>query len=268
MNQWFDVKTKRIVERDLQQLFDSWHTRDGLLLYGVPDWLDSIDVAPVPRRPHRSFGYEFTSDVEFVVRRRRYVLELKHAGKYEPTALAEVLHHAAWLKRYAAEEASEVVPVIVSQYSAWLRLAIEEYLRAAVRHIEVSAVEGPGDTMILAFDVPLAPWTVKPPPSWLAELDPKATKLHWHHVAETDSWFGLQRPLGARPLILEEPYVWVAGAADRPALLWEGIGAKAGERWRDVRPEDGLLDGNGRYFLSRDGATPSPRPPSWLGVPA
>lgn len=264
MTQWFELKQKPILERELQQLFETWHTRDGSLLYGVPDWLDSIDAAPLPaaQRRRRSFGYDFTPDIEFVVRRRRYVLELKHAVKYEPLALAEVLHHAAWLKRYEAEQASEVVPVIITQYSSWLRLAIDEYLRPVVRHVEALALPGPADTSILAFDVPLAPWTVKRPPGWLAELDPRAAKLHWHHVAETDSWFGLQQPLATRPSILEEPCVWVVGAADRPALLWEGLGTRNGER--TVRANDGGLDSHGRYFLSGDGPSRSEPAPSWL----
>jgi hypothetical protein len=266
VTQWFDVPVNSIRERELQHLFESWHTRDATLLYGVPDWLDSIDAAPVPpsQRRRRSFGYDFTPDIEFIVRRRRYVLELKHGAKYEGVALAEVLHHAAWLKRYEAEQASEVVPVIISQYNTWLRLAVDEYLRAAVRHVEVVALAGPGDTTILAFDVPLAPWTVKQPPTWLRDVDPKVARFHWHHVAETDSWFGLTRQLTARPVIMEEPYIWVMGASDRPVLLWEGLAARSGELWRSVRSEDGSMDSNGRYFLSGEGDPRSACSPGWL----
>lgn len=272
MTQWLKLTTKRVLERGLQALFDGWATRADAPLFGVPDWLDAIRIPPIPRgeRTRRSFGYDFTPDVEFVVGPQRYVIELKHGAKFEPLALAEVLHHAAWLKRYEAERASQVVPVIVSQYNAWLRLAIEEYLRAVVRYVEALVLEdpeeGPDKTSLFAFDVPLAPWTIQQPPSWLTELDPRATTLCWHRVAENDSWFGLAQEMPMRPTFLEVPYVWIVrGGADRPVLLWEGWAAKRGEQWRKATSQDGHLDANGRYFLAttrtRSAATDAP---SWL----
>lgn len=261
MTQWLKLTAKRVLEKELQSLFDGWATRADAALFGVPDWLDAIRVPPIPRgkRTRRSFGYDFTPDVEFVVEPQRYVVELKHGVKYEPLALAEVLHHAAWLKRYEAERASQVVPVIVSQYNAWLRLAIEEYLRAIVRYVEALVLEvtdaGHDKISLFAFDVPLAPWTVQQPPSWLTELDPRAATLHWHRVAENDSWFGLTQEVPTRPIFLEVSYVWIVrSGADRPVLLWEG---------------DGDLDANGRYFLTtsrtRNAETDAP---SWLNSAA
>jgi hypothetical protein len=269
MTQWLKLTTKRILENELQALFDGWATRADELLFGVPDWLDAIRLPPIPRgeeRTRRSFGYDFTPDVEFVVGPQRYVVELKHGAKYEPLALAEVLHHAAWLKRYESERASQVVPVIVSQYNAWLRLAIEEYLRAVVRYVEALVLERPDKTSLFAFDVPLAPWTIQQPPSWLTELDPRAVTLHWHHVAENDSWFGLAQGMPTRPTFLEVPYVWIVrGGADRPVLFWEGWAAKRGDQWTKATSPGGDLDANGRYFLTttrtRSAATDAP---SWL----
>ena len=268
MMQWRELTRQKVRERELQGLFESWPTQDASRLFGVPDWLNAIDVPPMEEGRRRSFGYDFTPDIEFIVGRTRYVLELKYGDKYEPQALAEVLHHAAWSKRYEADLASQVVPVIVSQYNAWLRLAIDEYLRGVVRYVETVALENSGDATIWAFDAPLAPWTVKPPPTWLATLDPRAAKLHWHHVAETDSWFGLEQQLTARPAVMEEPYVWIMGAPDRPVLLWEGWSARRGDLWRSVRSPDQQLDANGRYFLfghgnTRTQATPSP---AWLAA--
>lgn len=270
MMQWRELTRQKVRERELQGLFESWPTRDASLLFGVPDWLNAIDVAPLPmqERRRRSFGYSFTPDIEFIAGQLRYVFELKHGDKYEPQALAEVLHHAAWSKRYEAHLASKVVPVIVSQYNAWLRLAIDEYLRGVVRYVEADVLEGLEGAAVFAFDVPLAPWTVQLPPPWLTALDPRAGKLHWHHVAETDSWFGLAQELTMRPTIIEEPYVWIVGGSERPVLLWEGWSAKRGESWRSVRSPDQRLDANGRYFLSggrntRTQATPSP---TWLAA--
>jgi hypothetical protein len=181
-------------------------------------------------------------------------------------ALAEVLHHAAWLRRYEAERASQVVPVIVSQYNAWLRLAIDEYLRAMVRYVEALVLEDPDKISLFAYDVPLAPWTIQQPPSWLTELDPRAATLRWHHVAENDSWFGLVQVMPTRPTFLEVPYVWIVhGGADRPVLLWEGWSAKRGDQWTKAKSPDGDLDSNGRYFLTttRPGSVATDAP-SWL----
>jgi hypothetical protein len=269
MTQWLKLTPKRAVESKLQALFDGWATRADAPLFGVPDWLDAIRLPPIPRgkeRTRHSFGYDFTPDVEFVVGPQRYVFELKYGAKYEPLALAEVLHHAAWIRRYDAERASQVVPVIVSQYNAWLRLAIDEHLRTVVRYVEALVLEDPDETSRFAFDVPLAPWTIQQPPSWLTELDSRAASLHWHRVAENDSWFGLAQEMPTRPTFLEVPYVWiVCGGADRPVLLWEGWAPKRGEQWSEVRSPDGHLDANGRYFLTttRMGIAATDAP-SWL----
>lgn len=269
MTQWLKLTMKRVLENELQALFDGWATRADAHLFGVPDWLDAIRLPPIPRgkeRTRHSFGYDFTPDVEFVVGPHRYVVELKHGEKYEPLALAEALHHAAWLRRYEAERASQVVPVIVSQDNAWLRLAIDEYLRTAVRYVEALVLEGPDEASLFAFDVPLAPWAIQQPPSWLTELDPRAATLHWHRVAENDSWFGLVQEMPTRPTFLEVPYVWIVrGGADLPVLLWEGWAAKRGDQWSKARSPDGHLDANGRYFLTnmrtRSAAMDAP---SWL----
>lgn len=267
MTQWLKLKPKRVLEGELQKLFDGWVIRMAPL-FGVPDWLDAIRLPPVSRgdRTRCSFGYEFTPDVEFVVGSQRYVVELKHGAKYEPLALAEVLHHAAWLKRYEAERASQVVPVIVSQYNGWLRLAIDEYLRAVVRYVEALVLEGPEGTSLFAFDVPLAPWTVQQPPSWLIELDPRVLSLRWHRVAENDSWFGFAEEMSTRPTFLEVPYVWIVrGGTDRPVLLWEGWAVRRGDRWAKATSPNGDLDANGRYFLTTTGTrSAATEAPSWL----
>lgn len=252
-------------EADLQAIFNVWHERPRARLFGVPDWLDLIDHAPLSRGPRPSFGYEFTTDVEFVVGSLRYVLELKYGAKFEPLALAEVLHHAAWLRRYEAEAASHVVPVIVSQYSSWLRLAVDEYLRGVVRLVEVCMLEGVRGEPLFVFDAPLAPWSVKATPSWLTDLTEESAKLHWHYVAETRSWFGLQRERTVRPHIMDEPYVWVVGGGGKPVVVWEGLaGGRVGRR-SPLRSESGL-NADGRYFLHTPGQPGDPRAvtPTWL----
>lgn len=119
-----------------------------------------------------------------------------------------------------------------------------------------------------------SPWTIQRPPSWLTELDPRASALTWHHVAENDSWYGLPRlPQGmpTRPLFIEGPHVWIVrgGGADHPVLVWEGQGPSRGEQWRKVASDDGLLDANGRYFLTTARLRqPASAGPSWLAAPA
>ncbi|MBC7977432.1 MAG: hypothetical protein H7138_20855 [Myxococcales bacterium] len=281
MTQWSMLKMKRVLECEIQNLFDAWDKRPDGRLFGVPDWLNEIRVAPIPPgedRTRRSFGYAFTPDVEFIVGSHRYVIELKQGAKYEPLALAEVLHHAAWLKRYDSKNASQVVPVIVSQYNSWLRLAIEEYLRAVVRYVETIVLETTeignlrnaafDKALLFAFDVPLAPWAFhSEPPSWLAALDPRAAHLRWHHVAENDSWFGLEQEMPTRPTFLEGRYVWVVrgGGPDRSVLLWEGYAAKRGEKWTKATSPGGDLDGTGRYFLaSTSNGGRATDGPTWL----
>jgi hypothetical protein len=86
VTQWFELTREKVLERDLQELFDSWPQRDASRLFGVPDWLNAIGVPPLEKkeRQRRAFGYDFTPDIEFIVGRLRYVLELKHGDKYEP----------------------------------------------------------------------------------------------------------------------------------------------------------------------------------------
>lgn len=112
-------------------------------MVGVPTWLTRTKVLPIekPQRARTAFGYSFTSDVELIDGSLHYMIELKRGMKYEPLAMAEVLHHSAWVKRYECAPDRRVVPVIISSFNAWLRLSIDEYLRDAVRYHEVEILD-------------------------------------------------------------------------------------------------------------------------------
>ncbi|HEX8111482.1 MAG TPA: hypothetical protein VF516_27315 [Kofleriaceae bacterium] len=225
---WQRLTSVHCKESYLQDLFDHWGQATCLRV-GVPPWLRGFSGSNA-RRPRSAFGYQFTTDAEYEIGSRRYVIELKHAVKYEPLALAEVLHHAEWIRRYERDH-TEVVPVIVTQFSCWLRLAIAALGRrmdglGALRYYEVDVL-GQDDPAVIWFDEPLAPWVPAERPPFLLE-HPETARLHWHHVATTRTWFGLDEIVEERPLVLEVPYVTVSEIDHGGFVLWEGTAAPNG----------------------------------------
>jgi hypothetical protein len=177
-------------ESHLQQLFDGW-SKAGCRRAGVPSWLREY-AGPNNRTTRAAFGYEFTTDAEYHIPPRHYIIELKRAGKYEPLALAEVLHHAEWVRRHGGGS-SEIIPVIVSSFNSWLRLAISALPQrtdrfGALRYYEVDVLEGTGADIVW-FEEPLAPWTPAECPAFLHD-HPESARLCWHHVPTTRSWIG------------------------------------------------------------------------------
>lgn len=265
-NGWTRVYYATAKEYVIQGEFDRWHARDPARMFGLPDWLAQLGQ-PLPRTQRASFGYAFTPDVEFLVGGRHYVLELKYASKYEPLALAEVLHHAAWLRRHEAADATDVVPVVVSQFNSWLRLAVDEYLRDQVRLLEVEVLRDNrcADARLFVFDAPLAPWNLKEAPPWLAGLTgDEGRRLRWHHVPETGSWFGLLNEHEHRPVIIQEPYVWLHRHDDGTALVWEGLAPALHERWRSVRSSAGLTTAGSYHLYTATSPVDAGASPTWL----
>src|SRR5579864_770459 len=120
--------TSSMCEAELQDVFDQWQTaRHGYRILGAPNWLLKCKG---PNRQKaftaKSYAtYSFTPDVlwgdpDF------YVVELKRGAKYEPLALAEILHHA-WQLSDPSVRGSEFskppIPVIVATDTDWLRAA-------------------------------------------------------------------------------------------------------------------------------------------------
>lgn len=263
---WTQLPRADAKEDTLQATFVAWPTRARSQMFGVPDWLERLTVEPVAQKQRTSYGYTFQPDIEFVDAGLRYVLELKYGVKYEPLALAEVLHHAAWLRRHEAAEASHVVPVVVSQFSSWLRLAVDEYLRGQVRLVEVDILKH-GSSELYMFDAPLASWSPWEAPDWLIELTggkEAAALLRWHYVAETSSWFGMRENHRTRPIIIDEPYVWLHRHDDGTMLVWEGHAPQLGERSRTAGSGCDLTS-TGTYYLSASTGTGRATPgPTWL----
>ena len=113
---WHRLEKVSTREKDLQAVFDDWHdTRYGR----------AMAEAKAPARAtllkgQPGGGYAFTPDVLWTD--ARLVVELKCAAKFEPQALAEVLHHA-----WALEESYKAPfkSLMVSSYNPWLRRAVD-----------------------------------------------------------------------------------------------------------------------------------------------
>lgn len=126
-----------------------WHPWDGkaagqcqIMLWGLPD------------KKERTYA---CLDMLATDGDRNYVFEFKHATKYEPLALAEVLHHAEVLDKHKCgafvgeapvwwDSSRRLCPVIVSQYRPWLRGALRRLQRLSkgqevARLVEVTALE-------------------------------------------------------------------------------------------------------------------------------
>jgi hypothetical protein len=216
-------------ESYLQKLFNGWRGRPRDRIAGLPGWLRDLDADNEKKRTRQAFGYEFTPDVELIDLPRHYVMELKRGLKYEPLALAEVLHHAEWIRRYDRGDATEVVPVIVSSFNYWLRFAIASLRQRpdspeTLRYYEVDVLQG-NDQEWIWFDEPLrSSWESRDPPQWL-RAHPGAERLAWHHIAETRTWVGARDRHAERPIAIDFPYVMVAELDEAGFLVWEGTSA-------------------------------------------
>lgn len=244
---WRTIESMGGKEEELQKVFDDL---DGHLAAGWPAWLLARGKN-LGQRSRDAFGYSFETDAEFIHGDHHYVVELKRAAKYEPLALAEVLHHAEWIRRYEATS-NHVVPVVVSSISLWTRLAVAA-LPNSVRYYEADLYRI-DDRILMWLDEPLAPWKAdaEPPPGAR-----EATKtFHWHYIPRTRTWVGTGRSYVERPLILEEPYVMVAELADRGGYVaWEGTVLQ------NRTPKPRQID-NGRLYFCTEPSGPGG--PAWL----
>ncbi|HEX4452462.1 MAG TPA: hypothetical protein VH143_16410 [Kofleriaceae bacterium] len=244
---WRTIESMGGNEALLQKVFDHL---DGHLAAGWPAWLLARGEN-LGQRSRDAFGYSFETDAELIHGDHHYVVELKRALKYEPLALAEVLHHAAWIRRYEGTS-NHVVPVIVSSNNLWTRLAVAE-LSSTVRYYEADLYEIDGRTLMW-LDEPLAPWkpdAAPPPPA-------RDARLCWHYIPRTNTWVGTKRPHAERPLILEEPHVMIAELADQHGYIaWEGTVSPN----RTPKPRE--IDNGRFYFCTEPGGSGGP---TWLAA--
>lgn len=244
---WRTIESMSGGEDTIQRVFDHL---TGHLAAGWPPWLLSRGTN-VGRRRRPSFGYSFETDAEFIHGDHHYVVELKRAPKYEPLALAEVLHHAEWIRRYEAT-ASHVVPVIVSSTNFWTRLAVAA-VPNGVRYYEADLYRI-DDRILMWLDEPLAPWKPDAAPPPVARGT--TTELYWHYIPRTKTWVGMRRRYSERPLILEEPHAMVTELADQGGyVVWEGTVLTNGT------PKPREIDNGRLYFCTEPSGSNGPQ---WL----
>jgi hypothetical protein len=132
-------------EMFLQTIFDKWteqkppdssldntKTEQRTPIAGVPDWLW---VLPSPERPSLTgFGYKSQPDAFWENCDPRVVGELKYGTKYEPFAVAEVLHYAHLLRRKLG--GAPIRSVVISQLNYCIRAAVSEISSPVLQHVE------------------------------------------------------------------------------------------------------------------------------------
>lgn len=204
-------------ESHLQAIFDQWNDATcGTQIAGAPKWL--LDCrGPNQRRSFQAESYSryrFTPDV-FWDNPTLVVLELKHGAKYQPLALAEVLHHAWKLgdpKVLGGKSEGHPLPVIVSSSNdtGWLRAALcylftHGLRKDALKYLESTFYERPDGGEYLWIEEPFADWL---PDTTLPKSVPlkwQGHKPHCYRIAGCESWvLTVKEKIPMRPEIPDE----------------------------------------------------------------
>lgn len=207
---------------------------------GLPEWMHDLHLRRQVRHRDR-WGAKFVADAVATNGHENFVFELKYGAKYEPMALAEVLHHAEAFEQSRPELAESdwsgkaripTVPVIVSQWNGWTRSAISWLRRALaaerLRLLEGVALRGSNRQTLVWFDEPFG-WSAKSTrscPAWIphaltADLEAlrKSRDWRWHERS------GATALLAPGPLASLDPSderVMVSHLRDDVCLLWYG----------------------------------------------
>lgn len=229
---WTNVSPRACSESDIQGYMERWHQSvTGWSRVGAPDWLEAMNPMASNHHCATSLGYSFRPDLLATSRNEHLVLEFKCGYKYEPLALAEVLHHAKLLSSNLVpgnpiSGATSVVPVLVTQYNSWLRGALA-FLRdrglteSAIKYVEFTTLDADGEN-VLWFDEPFAGWDVcqnEPP---VPDRLKAATKV-WRKVSGASTWIGIDAAGYERPALWSIPYVMLSADPRRERLLtWHG----------------------------------------------
>ncbi|WP_437779094.1 hypothetical protein [Sorangium sp. So ce1097] len=219
-------------EEDLQKYFAHERRRDGWRAAGIPAWFAELKVKAADHAKETGLGYSYRPDLICFKGARSYVVELKHADKFEPLGLAEVLHHAWMLSSggmtSARPDHGQHIPVLVTQHSQWLRASLSYmfqngFRRDAIRHVELTLLRDGNQTLVW-FDDVTADWVecdVSDVPYHDLLLAPG---IQWLQVTDADTWIGVNNKLQERPLLWRVPYVMVSrleGPQDE-VLVWQG----------------------------------------------
>lgn len=232
----------------LQPLFDNWCARrEVVLIAGAPRWLLDLasDNAQRPDRQFAAYGYSFEADVLLRLKDEVRLVELKNAWKYEPLALAEVLHHAHLIRLHEGP-ALPIKPTIFGRYNAWTRAAVKELQDNGLRtdHLEYLEFDHLRDETgeYLWVDSPLSPWKVLAGPPAELSSHPELTAgwAHWFFIEHTNTWVGTREDLGPqRPLFMPTRFTMIAALSRTSGeyLVWRGqppvLGTRSGHDWDD-----------------------------------
>lgn len=235
-----DLDVMPFTEANLQTHFEHWESAQEVRI-GVPLWLKNMRAWKGQPSLVDAWGVSFRPDVVAHDGEKTYVFELKYARKYEPLALAEVLHHAHALRAQPYMDWPQLVqPVIVSQFNAWVRDAWT-YLREsqldekALRVIEVTALRQRAGVGYLWFNEVdgVDPWTPIPsaevPANIQVHLSPRQGSRCFKR--ESGVFACLEGEGSGNPDAYENvSQRWVAKISEleRSYAVWEGISRAEG----------------------------------------
>ncbi|WP_155893825.1 hypothetical protein [Cystobacter fuscus] len=225
-------------EMVLQSIFDKWDEPD-VPVAGVPDWLWEL---PKPSRPSiTSFGYNSKPDAYWGDSKPRIVGELKYGAKFEPFAVAEVLHYAHLLRLKLGGD--PILSLVISQPNYCIRAAITELASPVLRHIEADLLSLDGKTL-LWLSCPHAALSEEPPLPADVPLEQEWSSLRWSAVEGEQTWIahnGMHEPpflQGAAAMLSRfrngGRYEWVLWVGTLPAFGVEWSNAQwaaAGDFW-------------------------------------
>jgi hypothetical protein len=224
-------------EGDLQEVFDDWPaSRNGWRIVGAPNWL--LKCKGPNRRKRftaKNATYQFRPDVLWYDP-DCYVVELKRGAKYQPLALAEVLHHAWHLNDpgvWGSEFSKPPIPVIVATDTDWLRSALSYLFKHGLSHIALRYLEvafyKTDSGGYLWFE---EPFTERVPSDRIPDCIPnswRASAITCYELAGCNSWILSDDKLCGQPAYIPARLVFVSSVPDSKDTLVCVYDAAAGQ---------------------------------------
>jgi hypothetical protein len=242
-----------VLESQVQNIFDAWGSSEmPAIIAGAPKWLWTLGK-PKKRKQRVAYGYPFTPDVLWHTPRKAVVAELKYGTKYEPLALAEVLHHAHMLRQL--DGLAEVTPLVVTQYNGWMRAAAHELQSSNLRHLEIDLLNASGQHLLWVSDPHAAIKACAPPKDLPLDAPWKAKK--WWRVTGEETWLvqeNPQQPINVGHLAIISKIC----SAPQGYVLWRGQMPGLRDRWTNQKWHDA-----GDYWIwsPQGNSTDEPLPP-------
>jgi hypothetical protein len=230
---WESITPARAIltEKQLQEVFNKW-PRHGWAVAGAPRWLATADSPRDSEQFEPELGEAFRPDVIFQTDARDYVVELKHASKGEPLALAQTLYYVHMLKtdpavRRAYGRNAPISGVMITQQSFWLRAALAELTDGrrtpSVQLLEFDTFTHAGRKIIWFCD-PFADWAAAT--NVPSELADKFREKFWYFVESEETWIGMPAPCKRRQHLFTERHVVASRSRtsqrELGLIAWEG----------------------------------------------